>query len=428
MKLVNKKKAEIRSEEVQEIMESAPNWLLRWGMTISAVVFLGLLCLSWFIKYPDTISGKMILSSENPPIILLSPQEGELSDIYFSDGQYVEKESIIAQIKNPLSVSDVEYLIDITSDIDDQIENDNLSELSFSNDRHFGSIQDYFDQLVKSISEFNYMSKDSFYSKSKQILESKIYHRTKLRNSSKRQLAYSLEGLEIEKSKYEINKVLFDSEVLSKIDFLTFRESLSNKKQLAEYANAELLQHSLILEGLKEESNKLLFEERKLKRELKHKIKNFTNAIKSYIEDWQNHSVIINPISGVLSFITRVDKHMNVNEGDKLFAVIPESGSYKAIVRVPHEGIGKISIGNNVNILFSNYPFREYGAVKGIVNSISRVPDDKFYLVNVDLPKGLITTHEYQMQYQPEMVGIAEIITHERRLIERFFQSLRISN
>ena len=46
-------KIELRSEEFQEVLGSVPPWILRWGITVLAIVVVILLIGSAIVKYPD---------------------------------------------------------------------------------------------------------------------------------------------------------------------------------------------------------------------------------------------------------------------------------------------------------------------------------------------------------------------------------------
>jgi hypothetical protein len=81
-------------------------------------------------------------------------------------------------------------------------------------------------------------------------------------------------------------------------------------------------------------------------------------------------------------------------------------------------------VGQQVNIKFAHYPYREYGMVTGIVERISLVPADNFYVVEVSLPEGLRTSYGKTLPFTQEMPGTAEIITEERRLLARFLQPI----
>ncbi len=92
--------------------------------------------------------------------------------------------------------------------------------------------------------------------------------------------------------------------------------------------------------------------------------------------------------------------------------------------------LGKLKIGQDVNIRLSGFPDNEYGIVKGAVKEISLLPsNDGAYLLDVSLSEKLITTYNIEIDFKQEMQGIAEIITEDLRLIKRiFYQKKRFSN
>ena len=63
--------------------------------------------------------------------------------------------------------------------------------------------------------------------------------------------------------------------------------------------------------------------------------------------------------------------------------------------------------------------------LEGRVESISLTPRNNLYLVEVSLPKGLVTTYNKKLELKNEMSGTAEIITEDLRLIERLFYQVR---
>ena len=63
---------ELRSEEVQEILGSSPYWIVRWGITLIAFIFLLLLAGSAIFKYPDMINASVTLTGTVPPAEIVS--------------------------------------------------------------------------------------------------------------------------------------------------------------------------------------------------------------------------------------------------------------------------------------------------------------------------------------------------------------------
>jgi hypothetical protein len=151
------------------------------------------------------------------------------------------------------------------------------------------------------------------------------------------------------------------------------------------------------------------------------------NQLNSSIKNWEFRFVFRSNLDGNVSFLNIWHKSQNINQGDIVFTVIPKNyQNYVARLKTPIQNSGKIKKGQPVNLKLNNYPDQEYGVLKGKVNNISLIPDQEgFYNIEVDLPKKLTTTYDKTLEFKQEMTGIAEIITEDLRLIERFFYQFR---
>ncbi len=92
-------------------------------------------------------------------------------------------------------------------------------------------------------------------------------------------------------------------------------------------------------------------------------------------------------------------------------------------------GVGKVKLAQSVNIKFDNFPHMEFGLVRAKINNISLVPiatqDGVFYTAEVELSDSLVSNYGLKLEFSQEMSGIAEIITDDVRLLERFVNPLR---
>jgi HlyD family secretion protein len=67
----------------------------------------------------------------------------------------------------------------------------------------------------------------------------------------------------------------------------------------------------------------------------------------------------------------------------------------------------------------------EYGFIRATVKSISLMPNNENYVVEVDMPQDLKTNYDVTLKFSQEMKGSAEIITEDLRLIQRFFNPVK---
>jgi HlyD family secretion protein len=132
------------------------------------------------------------------------------------------------------------------------------------------------------------------------------------------------------------------------------------------------------------------------------------------------------PIDGNVTFTKFWSVNQNVTKGENVFTSVPDKPSrIIGKVKLQIQGSGKVKVGQKVNIKFANYPYMEYGMVEGRVEKISEVPNDNYYSCEVNLPNGLVTNYGTKLDFNHEISGTAEIITEDRRLIQRLFDPIK---
>jgi HlyD family secretion protein len=150
------------------------------------------------------------------------------------------------------------------------------------------------------------------------------------------------------------------------------------------------------------------------------------NNLKASIASWEQNYLLVAPVSGTVTFTRFWSENQNVKAGEKVLTIIPlESGSMVGRISLPMEGAGEVKIGDQVNIQFDNYPHLEYGMVEGKVSSKSKVPEDDYYMVEVDLPAGLRTYYKRTIPFSQNMQGNAEILTDKMRMLQRVLNPLK---
>jgi hypothetical protein len=96
-----------------------------------------------------------------------------------------------------------------------------------------------------------------------------------------------------------------------------------------------------------------------------------------------------------------------------------------AFVKVPASGAGKIKSGQQVIIKMTAYPYLEFGHINGITRQISPAQERESYLVEVQIGEKLVTSSKKELQMSGNLSATAEIITENRRLIERIFAPIK---
>lgn len=101
------KDIELRSEEVQEIMNKVPPAILRYGIGVLTGIILLLVAGSAFFSYPETIEAELTLTSNNPPAYIQSKEGGRLEQLFVINNQPVMEGEALAVIENAARTEDM---------------------------------------------------------------------------------------------------------------------------------------------------------------------------------------------------------------------------------------------------------------------------------------------------------------------------------
>ena len=107
---------ELRSEEVQEVMNRVPPAILRYGIGILASIVIVLLVGSALFRYPETVQVEVTLSPRNPPAYIKCTNGGKLESLYVTNGQQVRKGDVLAIMENIAHTEDILRLRECLAD------------------------------------------------------------------------------------------------------------------------------------------------------------------------------------------------------------------------------------------------------------------------------------------------------------------------
>ena len=140
---------------------------------------------------------------------------------------------------------------------------------------------------------------------------------------------------------------------------------------------------------------------------------------------WTQEHVLSAPLDGHVSLHKFWSDHQYVRAGDDGLTIVPVESEMVGRLVMKSIGSGRVKSGQEVLIKLDNYPYAEFGIVRGTVGLISRVPQNGSYSVTVDLGSSLMTSFGNKLPFQSEMRGQAEIVTQDLRLIERILYHFR---
>jgi len=224
------------------------------------------------------------------------------------------------------------------------------------------------------------------------------------------------------------NNVVSEVEVERiQMDYLTAKDNYQNVSKEITY------QHMQINEA-KNKLAQLRIEKKDKEKQMRLDLMSTYNDLQDNIRQWEQKYVFKAPFGGKVEYLKFWANNQFIQAGEEVFTIIPEKNKIVGQVQLPANGMGKVKIGCDVIIKLDNYPYMEYGSVKGKVKAISLTPnsiktdnqgDTGSYLVLVDLPNELTTNYGTKLEFKYELKGTVEIITNSRRLMQRLFDNFR---
>jgi multidrug resistance efflux pump len=419
---------EIRSTPIQDIIGRTPGWITRWGTT---AVF-GFLCIlivfASVFRYPDSVNSGIVITTENPPANLMAHASGNIKTLFVTDNQFVHSGDILILINNPADYHDVmlirQWTVIALSDSGFQYNPDSQKVIHGS--FQLGEIQSALSAYFTRLSDYTFYRKDNPEKQRIAALQKESEGYAELSAELTSQSGILKKELDLIRRQHERNRTLHQSFTISDADLEKSESVLLAKEYEYAQAKIELASNRLKEAGVQKEIHTLESEIRENQYEKAQSLHESLLNLSAAIATWENRYLLKAPVDGKVSFSKVWNENQPVSEGDLIMTVIPqEQGPIFGKIRLPMEGAGKVKEGQQVVIKLDNYPYLEFGLLRGTVRTISGAPDESTYLVRVGLQDSLCTTYGKTIDFHQEMQGQAEIITEQLTLMTRILNPIR---
>lgn len=419
----NPEDIEIRSEEVQEILGTPPAWLIRWGTTIAFLVIIGIISVSWFVKYPDIIPAKVIITTPSQPASVITRTGGYLQKLLVVDEDSVVAGQQLAIMESNANIDDVMALESKLEWL--QEKNSRISRFKPDEDWKLGQFQASLSRLMQIQKEYKMTNTKRFDLKKIEQVERQIEKVKDLKKALAKREGNEQKVLALAKRNYERSKTLVKEGVISPKQFEDEEAAFLQKKQSVDGLETQIINYDIQVANLESQINEI---EQSTDLQNSSKIISVVenvNQMLSEIEIWKQQYILTAPISGKVSFTFLTEERQFIEGGKEIMIVIPNKiMAPEGNAKLPIAGSGKVEIGQTVNIKLDGFPFQEYGMIKGKVKAMSAIPREGNYDLLIELPKGMRTTYKKNLRFQQQMEGVAEVITKDRTLVERIFEQL----
>lgn len=406
---------DIRSQEVQEIVGQPPHSLVKWGITVFFLAMIGILLVSWFIRYPDLLNAQVTLTTTPPPITLVTRVSGNLV-VFVADSSVVTEGQVIGYVR---STGSPEEILRLERDL-----LNSTSELNASRGS-LGELQAPYSEHLSVVQSLDRFKMNQAYPKQIEQLEVQLVTNEKLRRFLAKQGKLVQEELKLSRERFRVDSTLYAQRVIASLDFNQAKSTWLQQQRNARTIESEMLGNEARRNDLSKQVAELEIRMLEDAQKLHFSLEQSRRELLTRISKWKETYLLIAPLAGRVGYRGFLEREQFVEANKPLVTIIPLHGTLVARAELPVRASGKVKEGQAVNIRLENFPFEQFGMLQGRVSGISSLPVDGKYLLTIDLPQGLVTTMHRELKFKQQLTGTTQIITEDLRLIDRFIYQLR---
>jgi HlyD family secretion protein len=351
---------------------------------------------------------------------------GYLSKLAVKDGDFVSKDTILVILQSTANYVDVLEL-DLRLHILDSLTPSVIDRFQPSVGLNLGDIQPSYSAFVQTLKEFQFKKEANFSAKTVNQLDAQIRNMERQIQGEKDKHVVAETNLRAVKQRFAEKQKLYMQSVISRNEL--------------EDASKDILRVNVDIANIKSETDRINGSILQIKRGILD-VQQTTQAssatnyaslieavyqVKTSINRWKQSYLLTAPMSGKVSFFNDYwAQNQNIKEGDNVMAIVPTDGKgIVGLVAVPLSISGKVLENQRVVMKFDSYNYQDWGVVNGVVGSKALVPNgQKMLSVRVNLTNGLVTSYGRTLTFDQQMLGSAEIISEDKRFVERVFNKL----
>jgi len=420
------RKIELHSNEIEDMLGRVPSWITRNGMILFFFLLALLIFGSWVFKYPDIKSARVLITSVNPAADIEARTSGKITGLFVNDNDMVAAGDVLAMIENPAAYDDVLLLksgIHLFDTISIEDFEEDMPELR---NAQLGTIQTDYSIFLKAYRDYTEFKRLDYHQRRIVLLRSELVRQREYARSLNERARITEEEYNLAQRQANRDADLYIESVVSQSDMEKSHSAMLGKRNNWQEIVSLIAENNISVGRIEEQIVDLELKQQEGQSRSINTLEESLNNLNASVDSWEQTYLLVAPVSGSVTFTRFWSANQNVEAGEKVLTIVPaESGSMVGKISLPTEGAGKVKLGHQVNIQFDNYPHLQYGMVKGYVSNISKVPDDDFYMVEVELPTGLHTYYDIDIPFSQNMQGQAEILTDKMRILERVLNPIK---
>lgn len=414
----------LKSEQMNEMLSNPPSWIVRSGSMVFFIVLLVIIALSWLIRYPDEISGEVLVTTSKPPIELSNQGYIQLKSLDINENQFVNQGDLIAEFDIQAKSEDIEKAKTYLDKLQGYKGLFQKQIPVFNKQLKLGTFQEQWTILNSKITEWNSEYSENITLHELASIQREISFREQLQIISNKKIKLSEGEYELIQEQLAGSERLAEQNAISKQTLTQDKRTQTQAMQSVQSQKEQHVQNLIVLNELRKQKLRLEYDAKLKKMQMTSEIQTSIVAIMNGFQNWEKNAIWIAPCSGKVLFnkLLQVNRFYKANEAS--IVIVPNGSGYIARAIISSTGAGKVKIGQKTFIELTDFPKTEFGMLEGKVNAMTHIDKEGKYEISIQLPNQLKTTYNKQIPFMAQLKGTVKIITKDKRLLERFFEQL----
>jgi multidrug resistance efflux pump len=415
-------------DELDEILTARPGAMLRHGSTIIGLVTAAMLLMAYFVRYPDVVTGRITLTTREPPAPVLSRADGLVERLWVHDGECVEQGQVLARLATPGDGDELlvlgDHLVELEALVDDP---ERLEAALRPPRRSLGPLHTSYVALQAATEAHGQLVEEERDGQGKALQARQRTSVEALLRQTEAQIGLLTQDVEVARKRHEQDEGLRERGVLTGQESESSRSTVLRRR--LDLGAARLTELELRLQ-LAQTDGAFLDVELQRQDERRERLAAVKAAFRRLQLDyltWEDAHVMRAPIDGCVSMRRVWSDHQAVRTGDEVMLIVPQGSTITGRIQLPQASAGKVEPGQALTIRLDSYPMYEYGLLHGRVQSVAAVGDEQGFPTTAELTGGMVTDQHVTLELRQGMEGEASIVTRERRLLERVFSQISIA-
>ncbi len=414
---------ELRSEEVQEILGTPPGWLARWG-TLAALA--GVVTLGWigfWIELPESIEADVKITSKDPPRRLYAPSTTLLKEIYVENEARVDSGTTLVLFQSKAKLG---HVISLEADLLRIKSDSQMLQFKPQRDLLLGEIQDDYYDFLEKWDQYHLVASRKLDNYSRSEIDLRIRELEVAISEQENKKERVQRQWEEARQRYEKEQDMLSKGMLTREDLNPTRAEKDKLEREIQDIQSDIRTKNFQIATLRDKSRSSsgsakALQDQSLSLGL---LKDSFVKLRNRVAEWKRSYTLESPINGTVLFVKdNVALGQYVQSGALMLVILPvtASGTIGKMELTP-EDAGQVNKGQKVMVKLYDYPFPDFGAAWGFVESKGKIPSAGKIPIDIRFPGDtLVTTKTGRIHPEGEMRGKATIILSKRRLIQRLF-------